>query len=164
MNIKYKLIIGIACISFGLVWPMEESITIDPLRCSYEVDENGYKYMSIIEGSLWPVYKKAIYDRSSDEQIGYINGILNDHTSPTPFIGFINQLYVRKNFRKKGFGTRLMHHLCADFKQLKVEEIRLRVKKNNQAAIDLYEKFGFKKDGERGITNNYLLMTRKQKD
>ncbi len=144
---------------------MEESITIDPTRCSYEVDNNGYKYMSIIVNcSLGPLYKKVIFDLSNDEQMGHIQGILNDHNDKNPFIGFINQLYIRQNFRKKGFGTELMKHLCADFKQLGVEEIRLLVEKNNQPAIDLYEKFGFKKNGERGEKNNYLLMIRKQKD
>lgn len=54
----------------------------------------------------------------------------------------INNIYVLENFRSKGIGTKLMEYLLEKCKIC--ENITLEVRKNNDSAIKLYKKFGFK--------------------
>ena len=60
-----------------------------------------------------------------------------------PF-GRLNNLYVLPEYRRKGIGTRLVNECLKKMKDSSVKTIRLNVVKDNQPAINLYEKLGFK--------------------
>jgi ribosomal-protein-alanine N-acetyltransferase len=58
--------------------------------------------------------------------------------------GMIISIAVHPEYRKKGYGKKMMEHI---FKFMK-GEIFLQVRKSNKGAIKFYEKMGFKKKGE----------------
>lgn len=57
--------------------------------------------------------------------------------------GMILELYVFQNYRKKGFGHKLMKYALAHLKNRGFESVQLNVYEGNPAQ-SLYEKFGFK--------------------
>ncbi|MDU2585109.1 MAG: ribosomal protein S18-alanine N-acetyltransferase [Anaerococcus prevotii] len=59
---------------------------------------------------------------------------------------------VDEDFRKRGIGRKLLSHLIENSKASGAREIWLEVSVKNFKAIELYEKFGFEKDG---IRKNY---------
>lgn len=61
--------------------------------------------------------------------------------------GYITNIAVKKDYRKKGVGSALLKDLIEKEKDLSF--ISLEVRKSNTAAIRLYEKFGFVLEGER---------------
>lgn len=63
---------------------------------------------------------------------------------------------VDKEYRKKGIGSKLLEHMIKSAKEKKIRQIRLEVSTKNEAAINLYEKFGFKK---MGVRKNYYQKT-----
>ena len=73
----------------------------------------------------------------------------------------INEIFVLNNFRNQGVGSRLMEYLIK--KCQFCENITLEVRKNNDSAIKLYKKYGFK---EVTLRKNYykgidgILMVR----
>ena len=62
------------------------------------------------------------------------------------------------NNRRKGFSATLLKKLLNRAKKEKIKRILLEVSKNNNAAISMYEKFGFKKISER--SNYYKENTK----
>jgi len=61
--------------------------------------------------------------------------------------GYITNIAVKKDYRKNGIATKLLTALIDDKKDLSF--ITLEVRKSNTAAINLYNKFNFKLEGER---------------
>ena len=59
---------------------------------------------------------------------------------------------VDEDYRKRGIGKELLSHLIEKSKESGAREIWLEVSVKNFKAIELYEKFGFEKDG---IRKNY---------
>ena len=59
---------------------------------------------------------------------------------------------VDEDYRKRGIGRELLSHLIEKSKESGAREIWLEVSVKNFKAIELYEKFGFEKDG---IRKNY---------
>ena len=79
--------------------------------------------------------------------------------------GFINNLAVKKSFRRHGIGTALVQALCNYAKENEMTVLTLEVRPSNTAAIQLYEGFGFRQEGERknfynNPTENGLIMTK----
>ncbi|CAH0343993.1 GNAT family N-acetyltransferase [Bacillus sp. CECT 9360] len=56
--------------------------------------------------------------------------------------GFIYELYILKDYRKKGYGKRLMEECIQDLKAQDLQEIRLAVYQGN-GAMELYRQLGF---------------------
>ncbi len=61
--------------------------------------------------------------------------------------GYITNIAVLPEFRKKGIATALLNKLNDFAKNRKLGFISLEVRVSNQNAISLYEKFGYKKEG-----------------
>jgi ribosomal protein S18 acetylase RimI-like enzyme len=59
-------------------------------------------------------------------------------------IGWINDLYVKKPYRGKGFSKLLMEKALEEFSENGYSDVRLNVYSHNEKAIKLYEKMGFK--------------------
>ena len=62
---------------------------------------------------------------------------------------YITRICVSENARKQGIGSRLLEKAIVSCKLRNDEFISLEVRKSNKIAIKLYNKFGFKKVGER---------------
>lgn len=59
-------------------------------------------------------------------------------------IGWISDVYVKKEFRQNGAAKSLMEQSLVEFKHLGYDDVRLNVFSFNEKAIRLYEKLGFK--------------------
>lgn len=64
----------------------------------------------------------------------------------------INTLAVRQEYRRRGHATRLLRFVLADAAAAGLTQATLEVRRSNEAALRLYEGFGFK---IRGIRPNY---------
>lgn len=64
----------------------------------------------------------------------------------------IMNIVVKKSFRNKGIGKKLLDFLIKEAKKQNIKNIFLEVNKNNFPALKLYKNFGFK---EIGIRKNY---------
>ena len=59
-------------------------------------------------------------------------------------IGWISDVYVKKEFRNQGVAKVLIEQSLAEFKHLGYDDVRLNVFSFNEKAIRLYEKLGFR--------------------
>lgn len=95
----------------------------------------------------------------NDAVVGYIGmSVVVDE-------GYIFNVAVDKDFRKKGIGSALVETLVTYAKKNNLCFLTLEVRESNENARSLYEKFGFIKVGERknyysSPTENAVLMTR----
>jgi ribosomal protein S18 acetylase RimI-like enzyme len=76
------------------------------------------------------------------------------HTDIVPVKDFMNKkskvvmgFHIKGDYREKGFGQILMDKIIESEKTNGTECLRLGVEMNNEAAIKIYERSGFKKDG-----------------
>ncbi|AYV84168.1 MAG: ribosomal-protein-alanine N-acetyltransferase [Hyperionvirus sp.] len=70
-------------------------------------------------------------------KVGYIMCDVNGH---------IVSFAVLEEYRKLGYGRRLLNECYANLKGKKVKQMSLNVRCDNEGAIKLYESFGFVKD------------------
>lgn len=63
--------------------------------------------------------------------------------------GHITDLAVKKEFRRRGIASKLISHVLDAAGKEGIKEIFLEVRDTNEAAMDLYSRFGFKKIGDR---------------
>jgi len=78
--------------------------------------------------------------------------------------GDITNIAVLPEYRRQGIGGRLLQTLINTAKELKLELLTLEVRESNNAAIALYERYGFEKIGMRknyyhDPRENALIMT-----
>jgi ribosomal protein S18 acetylase RimI-like enzyme len=59
-------------------------------------------------------------------------------------IGWINDLYVKKQYRGKGYSKLLMEEALNEFRKNGYSDVRLNVYTHNLTAMSLYERMGFK--------------------
>ncbi|MBT2640859.1 GNAT family N-acetyltransferase [Bacillus sp. ISL-41] len=59
-------------------------------------------------------------------------------------IGWISDVYVKKEYRQNGVAKSLIEQSLVEFKHLGYDDVRLNVFSFNEKAIRLYEKLGFK--------------------
>lgn len=78
--------------------------------------------------------------------------------------GYITNVAVHPDFRRKGIAFRLTESLKSEAQKLKLSFLTLEVRESNLAAIKLYEKTGFKPVGKRkrfysDPTEDAIIMT-----
>lgn len=85
-------------------------------------------------------YLAAVFD---DEVVGYIGmwHVLDE--------SHIMNIAVDKRYRNKGIGTLLLSALIDYSREVGIKRMTLEVREHNDAALRLYEKHGFVKDGIR---------------
>jgi len=57
--------------------------------------------------------------------------------------GFVDELYIREEFRGKGIGGRTLEFLAEVSRSLGISALRLEVEHGNHAALKLYKRMGF---------------------
>jgi ribosomal protein S18 acetylase RimI-like enzyme len=101
---------------------------------------------SKVESLVKPLLEKGSFYLVAAEK-GEIFGWLLLGTATDPFTdqvsGFIYEIYIRKEYRGKGFSKELMNAAIQHFQQEGYAEVRLSAKAENPA-VQLYEKAGFK--------------------
>ena len=126
------------------------------------------KQLSILAFDIWHEYWTCIL---SDEQIDYMverfqsfeamqNQIANENYSyfflvvddnVVGYCGlsqkenylFLSKLYLKKEYRHLGYGSKAFKKICEFSKELNYKTIRLTVNKNNTNTINAYLKYGF---------------------
>ena len=58
--------------------------------------------------------------------------------------GYIGMMFVQKQYRGQGKGSKILNHLLKWLKQKNIKDIRLHVYCNNDIAVNAYKKKGFK--------------------
>jgi ribosomal protein S18 acetylase RimI-like enzyme len=86
--------------------------------------------------------KVLLIPEVNGQVIGFLTGslILNYYKK----IGYIDDLFVSKNFRGKNIGTLLIKEFMNILKKKKIMKCKLGVHIKNKKALKLYKKFGFK--------------------
>lgn len=93
--------------------------------------------------------------RHGDEAVGYCVLTLSYSLEFRGRTAFIDELFVKEDYRGKGIGTRALQFLKETAKALGVTALRLEVERKNADAHDLYRAAGFK-DQDRDIMTNQL--------
>lgn len=98
--------------------------------------ENAYLSALANENALYLVAESA------DGSIAGMCGLLDILGE-----GDISNVAVREDFRKKGIAERMLSELMKQGRERGISEFTLEVRASNEAAIRLYEKFGFVCEG-----------------
>ena len=61
-------------------------------------------------------------------------------------IGELGRIYIKKEFRNNGIGTKLIKHLIDFLKKKKVKEIESYAYTRNKSSLKVHHKFGFKEE------------------
>ena len=122
-----------------------------PIRFEVQEDYNKLagKKIKITEEGVKKEFKHALSKKGillvaeeNGELVGFLTATIVDNI--TRFIGYIDDLAVTKKYRNKGYATQLMNKFEAEMKKKGVKTLKLGVKTNNEEAIRLYKKQGFK--------------------
>lgn len=134
-----------------------------------EIKPNDIKELAKLASEIWHEYFPYLI---SDEQINYMlnkfqskNAIINQINNENytyfymifddkkaGYIGvsrkkdylFLSKIYITKECRHMGLGTKAFEFIKDFAKNNNYESIRLTVNKNNKSAINVYNKWGFK--------------------
>lgn len=60
--------------------------------------------------------------------------------------GWVNYLAVHPDYRRRGLGREMMHHLEDQLRRLGCPKVNLQVRVGNQAALAFYEQLNFERD------------------
>lgn len=124
-------------------------------------DFDDFWNVNILESELKNEFSKYIIAKLNDEIVGFA-GVIDTVDQLE-----ITNIVVKKNFRKKGIGSKLLENLIMLAKEAGKEKISLEVNSTNLPAIKLYEKNGFKNVGFRkkyyNNKDNAEIMTLKIK-
>ena len=133
---------------------LDQVLTIEKENFSVPWTENGFFSFLIRQDTLFLV--------AEDEKgiAGYCGIVM------VPDEGDITNVSVARGRRRQGIGSLLLKELIRRAGEAGVAKIYLEVRESNQAAIALYEKLGFQRDGLRRDyyeepRENAVLMSRK---
>lgn len=90
----------------------------------------------------------------SNEPVGYVVLTLGYSLEYLGCDGFIDELYVRPEYRRRGIGRRAFEVVEKAARRFEVTALHLEVERDNDKALELYRRMGFE-DHDR------LLMTKK---
>lgn len=88
----------------------------------------------------------SLIAREGDEIIGFIIGMV--YFKDNTLTGHILTIDVSSRYRRKGIGIKLLQELEKIFINRRVKVSRLEVREDNIAALNLYQKLGYKKVGK----------------
>ncbi len=109
-------------------------VDIDEVNAFIDDDDNKISYNKIEENPFVKLYVML----DNQDIVGYLNySIIYDRME-------LNYICVVLAYRRKGIATKLLSHMLRDASSSKCSNITLEVRENNQSAINLYSKLGFK--------------------
>ena len=111
---------------------------------------------TMLYGEINSSYGRYYLMEIDDEFVGYIGRRVLDQVEVMNF-------YILPKYQGKGYGNELLEYVC-NLVDKRNKEMILEVRKSNEKAIKLYEKFGFKKVGIRkkyyNNTDDAVIMTK----
>ncbi|HPS12063.1 MAG TPA: GNAT family N-acetyltransferase [Prolixibacteraceae bacterium] len=105
--------------------------------------ESTIDFVGLIVRNNWPQY----YAIEDGEVVGWCDAIPKSYEGLTHVS--VLGMGVLAPFRGKGLGSQLLEKIIEHSRNNGIEKIELDVYESNQAAIGLYEKFGFFSEGSR---------------
>lgn len=133
------------------IWNEYWTIILTQGQIDYMVEK--FQSENAIKKQLKNDNYRYFFIKDKMENIGYIG--LQDKTEYL----FLSKLYLKKNFRHKGFGTKAFNFITQFAKENNFEKIILTVNKNNKNTIEAYKKWGFDiiNSVVTDIGNNYVM-------
>jgi ribosomal-protein-alanine N-acetyltransferase len=126
-----------------------ESATLKLLDKLYEIETKCFNQEAFsrrqIAYLLTDYNTVALIAKIDGEVEGFI--IVQVEIENDLLFGHIITINVSPNYRKKGIATKLLNEIETILKQKSINEIRLEVREDNNAAIKLYQKTGYQKMG-----------------
>jgi len=109
-------------------------------------EENADKWIKFIRNSLVEKKSFLFVAKSSNKPIGFAYGSVFPEyfLEVSELVGTLNDVYVLPEFRGKGIGKKLIVKSLHRLKTEGVKTVRLMVLTENEVAVQLYEKLGFK--------------------
>jgi ribosomal protein S18 acetylase RimI-like enzyme len=108
-------------------------------------EENADKWISFIRGSLASGESFLLVAKTNNKPVGFVKGSVPKYPlEVSEHFGTIDDLCVLPEFRGRGVGRKLVVESLKTLKAKGVNAARLRVLKENEVAVKLYEKLGFK--------------------
>lgn len=80
--------------------------------------------------------------REGAEMLGYVVLTLRHSMEFGGLVGYIDDLFVRANFRRKGAGSALLTHLLRICRSLELQAVHVEVGSTNHVALALYRASG----------------------
>ena len=116
---------------------------LDKISLNLQTDFDDFWNYNILKSELENSNSYYIVLKSDNEIIGFsgITIILD--------IAEINNIVIKKTYRKKGYSKYLINHLIDYCKNNNITQINLEVSSENTVAINLYKSSGFKQNGLR---------------
>ena len=108
-----------------------------------EIERNAFEKKEVFPKEyLLEIFKKwpegFLVAKINKEIIGYTIGQKNENS------GLIISIAVKKEWRRKGIGRKLIEKLLENFKKEGIRNIFLHVREENKEAINFYQALGFK--------------------
>ena len=129
-------------------WKDYKNLRLEALKSDTIAFGSSYeeeKYTTEIEWKR--KIKNALFAMSNDKPIGMLVYVF-EHKIKTKHIANIYGVYVRREFRGKGVGKKLLESAILLIKNNRnIIKIDLNVNPKQKAAVKLYEKYGFKPIG-----------------
>jgi len=128
---------------------MKDFYSIDNYSFDSELGkENLIKFINTKElGRLWLI-------QIDEKIVGYVVLTFGFSFEYKGRDAFIDELYLKANYRNQGFGKTTLEFLNRKAKEIGINAIHLEVEKHNEKGNKLYESQGFK------TTNRRMLMTK----
>ena len=132
------------------------TVTIEPLSSPSQIDE----ILAVEEASFTSPWTREMYlAELKNTGVSYFYLARTDTGQVIGFCSFwrvldelhINNIALRPQYRGRGFGTALMQHVLAEARRLGARRATLEVRRSNEPAQKLYEKFGFTVAGVRRL-------------
>ena len=99
-----------------------------------------------------------IYNK--DEPVGLID--MDTRRGAHAQYGWISLLYLREDYRSRGFGIQLLARPLRDYADMQRNALRLLVSSDNERALKFYKRCGFRQlSTQPGAAGELLLMERK---
>ena len=122
------------------------TMTLDDLEQMKDIlysDFDNFWSYNVLKQELENKNTTYIVAKENDEIIGFagLSTCLDEAT--------LNNIVVKKSHRNRGIGGELLESLIEFCSELRMKTFTLEVDTENEAAIHLYEKFGFKNLGIR---------------
>ena len=91
-------------------------------------------------------YFVILVAEANGEIVGFVNGLTYRHSIRNKREGFVNNIYVLPEYRRKGIATKLLTSIIKKFKMRNLTMCTLDAYVKNKKAISLWKKMGFKED------------------
>jgi ribosomal protein S18 acetylase RimI-like enzyme len=120
----------------------------------WRITDEGEKLLKQkVENDLANSDIRVLLAEADDVIIGYVQGEVTSRSDYMPrTVGHVSLIYVLKQFRRKGVGTRLIKELCNFFNSNKAEHLTVRYIIGNKEAEDFWKKLGFESIMTTGAT------------